>query len=576
MADTCAHCGPINTFSGVREAVNPQCPDHGLVATGKRAIEAQNLLQVMSGACAQHPDAPVIGGMCGGCTQYPPTIDPFTKAIEGAITPGKLMADLIMPFTTTVEGPLNGPPYTIEKIAETLRDLPPVQRAPRHPDTVRRDRYATAIRDELKAATVPSVIPGGAPTLGATEFDMADVALALADSESAQLLAERNAALRIAEVWADAPDPACRAMAADLQSAIRGARAARLLDCGWCYEENGEEVHPHPECPIGRPATEATDTTKCPPGVHSSFDPCPGNCTLPLADTGVTIPAALTPASPEEKSRQLAAQAAAAQCGDTTTGAFGNTLGPCINDPGHEKTYHRDARGAQWCYYGTTKYSPELVTLLARTIHRYDYDHGLTGNDIPGAHQRGEAAAVLTALEEFLDIADAEAWCKSCRRVWDSRFHRCESDAEQQLATLGREHDQLVVRVEQLMRTLHAIRRFNQLTADGSRVQAAENARDNLDLLRDTLPVPVHLAAGSARAEFLSLCAQWGLTTGKGSREIVARILQHHAHEVADNLRAWARYGDDSGAEEYGSSSNVLDGADRIDPYSPHYIGAQQ
>lgn len=21
-----------------------------------------------------------------------------------------------------------------------------------------------------------------------------------------------------------------------------------LLPCGWCYRENGEEVHPHPEC----------------------------------------------------------------------------------------------------------------------------------------------------------------------------------------------------------------------------------------------------------------------------------------------------------------------------------------
>jgi hypothetical protein len=29
--------------------------------------------------------------------------------------------------------------------------------------------------------------------------------------------------------------------------------APRLLACGWCYEENGEEVHPHPECPIGQP-----------------------------------------------------------------------------------------------------------------------------------------------------------------------------------------------------------------------------------------------------------------------------------------------------------------------------------
>lgn len=25
----------------------------------------------------------------------------------------------------------------------------------------------------------------------------------------------------------------------------------RLLDCGFCYEERGEEVHPHPECPRG-------------------------------------------------------------------------------------------------------------------------------------------------------------------------------------------------------------------------------------------------------------------------------------------------------------------------------------
>lgn len=29
-------------------------------------------------------------------------------------------------------------------------------------------------------------------------------------------------------------------------------KPARLLACGWCYEEHGEEVHPHPECPIGR------------------------------------------------------------------------------------------------------------------------------------------------------------------------------------------------------------------------------------------------------------------------------------------------------------------------------------
>ncbi|MFB6934559.1 hypothetical protein [Streptomyces chartreusis] len=28
-------------------------------------------------------------------------------------------------------------------------------------------------------------------------------------------------------------------------------KVSRLLDCGHCYEENGEECHPHPECPLG-------------------------------------------------------------------------------------------------------------------------------------------------------------------------------------------------------------------------------------------------------------------------------------------------------------------------------------
>ncbi|MFJ3545472.1 hypothetical protein ACIPQH_25290 [Streptomyces rubiginosohelvolus] len=36
-----------------------------------------------------------------------------------------------------------------------------------------------------------------------------------------------------------------------VEDAARGARPpARLLDCGTCYEEDGEEVHPHPECPL--------------------------------------------------------------------------------------------------------------------------------------------------------------------------------------------------------------------------------------------------------------------------------------------------------------------------------------
>jgi hypothetical protein len=40
------------------------------------------------------------------------------------------------------------------------------------------------------------------------------------------------------------------------------------------------------------------------------------------------------------------------------------------------------------------------------------------------------------AIEAHLDIADAEAWCRTCRRAWDGPRHRCESDGEQQAVQL--------------------------------------------------------------------------------------------------------------------------------------------
>lgn len=44
------------------------------------------------------------------------------------------------------------------------------------------------------------------------------------------------------------------------------------------------------------------------------------------------------------------------------------------------------------------------------------------------------ADAALGAFNEYLDVGDAEAWCKVCRRVWDSKHHQCESDAELRLS----------------------------------------------------------------------------------------------------------------------------------------------
>jgi hypothetical protein len=40
-----------------------------------------------------------------------------------------------------------------------------------------------------------------------------------------------------------------------------------------------------------------------------------------------------------------------------------------------------------------------VLDLIARAIHRYDYHHALSGNDTPSVHHRGEAVAVLAALQ---------------------------------------------------------------------------------------------------------------------------------------------------------------------------------
>ena len=55
--------------------------------------------------------------------------------------------------------------------------------------------------------------------------------------------------------------------------------------------------------------------------------------------------------------------------------------------------------------------------------------------DAPGKWNiRARTDAVMAVLDRFLDIGDAEAWCKTCRRVYDGPLHQCESAAEQQLA----------------------------------------------------------------------------------------------------------------------------------------------
>ncbi|MFM9656802.1 hypothetical protein [Streptomyces scabiei] len=45
--------------------------------------------------------------------------------------------------------------------------------------------------------------------------------------------------------------------------------------------------------------------------------------------------------------------------------------------------------------------------------------------------------AVLAAITSHLDIGDAQAWCKYCRRIWNSPAHRCESDGEQRVQSIA-------------------------------------------------------------------------------------------------------------------------------------------
>ncbi|MHB9861912.1 hypothetical protein [Streptomyces sp. YIM S03343] len=140
--------------------------------------------------------------------------------------PNRLHVDLCACTTR----PNGRPPLDFAKLARTLASVPLRPEVPRHPDEERRDRYATVIRENLKANTFPPTIPGGRPAFGMTEHELADVVLAERDDDLAQARAERDAALRLANVWADAPDPLAQAMAADLRTALRAARPSETAE----------------------------------------------------------------------------------------------------------------------------------------------------------------------------------------------------------------------------------------------------------------------------------------------------------------------------------------------------------
>ena len=77
---------------------------------------------------------------------------------------------------------------------------------------------------------------------------------------------------------------------------------------------------------------------------------------------------------------------------------------------------------------------PSWTQLEARAFNAVQPALRAVGEWLPLSARRAIANAVLAAVREHLDIGEAEARCKTCRRVWDGPRHRCESDAERRLA----------------------------------------------------------------------------------------------------------------------------------------------
>ncbi|MEU8642230.1 hypothetical protein AB0C91_09965 [Streptomyces sp. NPDC048674] len=65
------------------------------------------------------------------------------------------------------------------------------------------------------------------------------------------------------------------------QCRVRGALSEpRLLDCGFCYEEQGEEVHPHPECPVSSRMTPVSPTVEIINALSERLDQLPEQPTV--------------------------------------------------------------------------------------------------------------------------------------------------------------------------------------------------------------------------------------------------------------------------------------------------------
>ncbi|ELP67641.1 hypothetical protein STRTUCAR8_08598 [Streptomyces turgidiscabies Car8] len=74
-----------------------------------------------------------------------------------------------------------------------------------------------------------------------------------------------------------------------------------------------------------------------------------------------------------------------------------------------------------------------LIARIKQAVVPAPFQPGGAVGSIFAATEFDLADTALSAFTDHLDIGAAEAWCKTCRRVWGGRHHQCESDAEQRL-----------------------------------------------------------------------------------------------------------------------------------------------
>lgn len=84
-----------------------------------------------------------------------------------------------------------------------------------------------------------------------------------------------------ARLFVDAPEEILTGALVDGRPYVPAVQEARLLGCGLCYEEAGEEVHPHPECPQSAAAAVIPEREGVP---GEPLPPLPGEAYPPDAE----------------------------------------------------------------------------------------------------------------------------------------------------------------------------------------------------------------------------------------------------------------------------------------------------